>query len=167
MIGKLKIIFVAVPFGLMLGGCSELTQYFAGGDPSQVSSCATVSTDLSLPPEALCVECNSVSKPSAEVKACGRTLKAKCSSTLGVPVFGIALVATEGEPAAFLTGTAWMDDDGAAGPSADDQIICHEQSLDLVGKQEWKCAAPPTGKGKDLMTFEASSKYDPAKDTCI
>ena len=106
MIGKLKFIFVAVPFGLMLGGCTELTEYFAGGDPGEVSSCATVSTDLSLPPGALCVECNSVSKPSAEVKACGRTLKAKCSSTLGSPVFGIALAATDGEPLAFMTGSA-------------------------------------------------------------
>jgi hypothetical protein len=49
----------------------------------------------------------------------------------------------------------------------DDLLVCHDQSIDLLGKQEYKCTTELTGNGKDGgITFEAEIKYDPEKDEC-
>ena len=163
MLGKYKAMLVAVPLGLMLGGCSEITEYFVAGNPAEVSSCDFVDTDVGLE-GALCVECNSGDASTASASACGVSLSVRCNST-GDNVFGIAIGGID-EGQSFLTGTAWVDDDGTWGPSADDSVRCHEQSLDTLGKQEWKCTDALKGNGKDATTFEASIKYDASKDTC-
>ncbi len=161
--GKLKAILVTVPIGLMLGGCSEITEYFLDGNPAEVSSCSFIESDVGLE-GALCVECNSGSNASGEASACGTTLKVRCNSDLGDDVFGVAIGGFDG--ATVLTGTAWVDSDGTAGPSEDDEAICHEQSGEGFGKQEWKCTNALKGSGKDATTFEAEVKYDPDEDDC-
>ena len=150
-----------------LGACTEVTQYFASGDPAEVSSCEFVLPDAETELEgALCAECNSGGTATASSSACGVQVSVRCNAPAGQEdLYGIAVgVHEEGSG---LTGTAWIDEDDN-GPDDGDALVCHEQGLDDLGKHEVKCTSALKGNGKEgAYTFEASIKYDPAKDTCI
>ena len=177
MLRKSLNVLVAGLLGLSLGACTELTGYFVTGDPADVSSCAYVMADenlgyiLGLYPGdspgdeegALCVECNSDDAVTDKASYCGNELSVRCNSDLGNPIYGLALAA--GSLGSAMVATAWEDADDN-GADDGDLLLCHEQSGEGLGKQEWKCTNALKGNGKDATTFEAGIKYDESKNNC-
>jgi len=177
--GFLRLFVIAPLAGLSIGGCMEVTEIFIG-DPAETSSCAFLlaeAEDLNVT-GAICAECNSGGEVKGSTSQCGVEISVRCNSDLtddgnaDLAVFGVAIGFTQpGVPIETVvpvyTATAWVDNDLESGPSADDRLICHHQSLAVLGKSEWKCTNALRGNGKTASTFEAEIKYDSAKDDCI
>lgn len=161
----MKALVIAPIAGLMLGGCSQVTEFFVETDPQDASSCEYVLGEFG-EPGLLCVECNSSGEDQASAEECGVEISVRCNSDLDDDIFGIALGGAE-EGATLYTASAWVDSDETPGPSVDDEISCHNQALDTFGKQEWKCTNALKGNGKDATTFEAEIKYDESKNDCL
>lgn len=166
---QLLLVLLASVTGLTLGGCSEVTQYFAD-NPAEVSSCANLIDEFG--EGFACVECNSDSNEKVEFQMCGMSLTARCNSADGYPpVYGIAfgfLEYIEPDFVGYKGSTAWLDTDEIPGPSGGDSFVCHDQSGGYGGfKNEYKCSSSLQGNGKQNgVTFETELKYDPAKDDC-
>ena len=165
-----KLMLLAVTSAFLLGGCEDITEIFFVEDPAETSSCQAWAENFFLDEdELLCVECNSDTVDEASDELCGAEITARCNSD-GPVLFGIALalVGVEDEPINVMTATAWIDDDDPSGPSEGDEIVCHEQSVEMFGKQEYKCTTELNGNGKNGgITFEAEVKYDPLNDDCM
>jgi len=169
---KFKLMLLFVTSVLLLSGCENITfqffDEFAGPgereNPDLTSTCAYWEAQFGLP-EFLCVECTSDGADKASKAYCGAEISARCNSD-DETVFGVAFGVHSGGFSP-MTSTAWTDNDLIEGASENDLVICHEQSMDWLGKQQHKCTTELKGNGKDGgMTFEAEFTYDPLKDDC-
>ena len=149
----------------LLSGCELITEAMLDGNPEEVGTCAYWETETG-EEGLLCAECDSTTVDNASDSFCGAELKVRCNSDSDA-LYGIAFGGKQGI-ASLFTVTAWQEDDDTTGLTADDFMICHEQSLSLIGKQEYKCTTELKGNGKNGgVTFEAEIKYDPTKNDCV